>query len=194
MSARFTRWAGALFLLALTGCTGYSIQPWFTERAQIFDRRLLGLWEGKSMIARVRANADSTAYTVSYLDKEEGVAVNGNARLARLGGRLFLDYAYEGEIRGQSWGGPLHQIYRVDLGTASLTLRAPDDDTLGVLLRAAMQEPDAQVSGIHVPGEGKVSMSAVLMVSPSTTLQDFLGAHADRKGLWQEVERLNRRR
>jgi len=175
-----------LFAVAmLSGCLVQSLQPFYDRDTLVTDDRLLGTFGGEDPDGFWTFSADDDGYRL--LHHEEGTVVPASVHLARVDGRLYMDFSIEEMPEDTNdWYGimfvPSHMVLRVDeLGDTLLAMSLKE----GWLRRHLEDNPDAIA---HVVVE-----SRIVLTDDTEALQRFYAAHADNEDAWEQAVRMQRR-
>ena len=155
-------------VLLMTACVP-SLYPLYTERDQVFDPGLVGVWvavdDGHETIWTVTKSGDG--YEMVDVEEDEDPA-KFEVRLVKLGGQTFLDLFPAPQE-------PNNGLYRLHVIRAHTFMKVTlDGDNLGVMMLDQDWLKNALKAGDSPLAHQKLADGDLLLTAPTPDLQDFI--------------------
>jgi len=157
-----------------------SLYPWFGEEVRVFEKKLLGKWQGENGVTiKFRRGRDNT-YDIKFVEDSRRVSRLSGA-LGQIDGIYYLDVVIREipeeearELEFPDWGYAVHILLAIEIEERRFRANGPIDDKMEELV-----ETD-QLLGCWIPGEGLV------IVSKTYALEAFLAEQGQANDLWGE--------
>lgn len=176
-----TRWVKLAVLtttvLLLAGCSEYvSLYPLYDDSTLVIEPSLNGSWKSKDDDVWTFV-PDGRKYNMTMTEPDEK-PWEGQAGLVRISGRLFLDVC--GEDSGLT-GAPAHIFVRIrfDKGSEGNRLEVAFLEPSWMDRRLAQEKDLTSLPKTH---------GRIVLIAPTTRLQDFFRRHASDEDAFTESE------
>jgi len=168
------------------GCWMRSLHPFYLVDEPVFEPGLAGTWQDKEgKITFIAEKGAKGGYNIVYVNGDKPALFTGH--LAKIGGQLYLDMdiaspGSQNDLYSCSIVGT-HSLFRLELGTNKLRY--------SYILYKWLEE-GFKSGKLVIAHETLEDNKGVVITASTTELREFVGKHAEDKGMFSELAELKR--